>query len=178
MAETVTTSVINDHQTPAEELETISPLLGGLKKEMPFSVPQGYFEGLTKTVNSESVKPVIKVVSITAQKWFRYAAAAVVIGFVAITSLLLINSNKPVSTDPEAIVNKMMKKVSTEEIEEFTELADDGALAVIGTKNDEIKEANDIKELIKDIPDEEIQQFLEDTQADDPSAGTDDVLMN
>jgi hypothetical protein len=178
LAETVIESIKNDLQTPAEELEKLSPLLSGLKKEMPFSVPQGYFERLTKTVNIESAKPVTKVVSITAQKWFLYAAAAVVIGFVAITGFLLLNRNEPANTDPEAIVNKMMKKVSTEEIEEFTELADDGALAVIGTKNDEIKEVNDIKELIKDIPDEEIQQFLEDTQADEQSAANDDVLMN
>jgi len=178
LAETVIKSVTNDHQTPDEELETLSPILSGLKKEMPFTVPQGYFEGLNKTVNIESVKPVTKVVSITAQKWFRYAAAAVVIGFVAITGFLLINRNEPVNSDPEAIVNKMLKKVSTEEIEEFAELADDGALAVIGTKNDEIKEANDIKELIKDIPDEEIQQFLEETQTDDQPAANEDVLMN
>jgi hypothetical protein len=33
----------NDYQTANEELETLSPLLSGLKKTMPYSVSRGIF---------------------------------------------------------------------------------------------------------------------------------------
>ncbi|HWR32812.1 MAG TPA: hypothetical protein VN451_04775, partial [Chitinophagaceae bacterium] len=89
----------NDRQTAKEELETLSPLLSGLKKEMsarpchsdgPYSVPQGYFDSLHE-------RPVIqetKVISITHRRWFRYAAAAVVTGIIALAGILItVNNN-------------------------------------------------------------------------------------
>ena len=175
LAENVIASEKDDYQNPAEELETLSPLLSGLKKEMPYSVPQGYFEELNKTINTEAIKPATKVISITRQKWFRYAAAAVVIGFVAIAGLLFINKNNPAGdADPGTIVNKMMKKVSTEDIDHFVEMVDEKSPVVAST---DFKELNEVKELIKDISDKDIQEFLDETPADEPD-NNDDVLMN
>lgn len=180
LAESVTGSLKNDLQTPAGELETLSPLLSSLKKEMPFSVPQGYFEGLNKTVNAESVKPITKVISITTQKWFRYAAAAVVTGVVALSGFLIFNKSNTIDPKekPFAWVEKSLKKVSTDDIDKFAELANDGTLAVANTKNDDVKAANEIKDLIKDVSDKEIQDFIEETQTDEQSSANDDVLMN
>ncbi|HEX7847246.1 MAG TPA: hypothetical protein VF476_15705, partial [Chitinophagaceae bacterium] len=108
----------SNEQTAKEELETLSPLLSGLKKEMPYSVPAGYFETL-------SAKPETKIVSITSRKWFRYAAAAVIVGVVA-TTALLIGNNNPGSTKSfakfEKTLDKEIKKASDKELTEFVEL--------------------------------------------------------
>ena len=180
IADTMIEMVAAGNQTPEEELERLSPLLSGLKKEMPYSVPAGYFEGLNKTVDVETVKPKANVISITRQRWFRYAAAAVVTGVIVLSGFLFLN--KPGSIDPKSEsaewVKKNLKKVSTDDIEKFADMADEGTLAVVTDVKKDIKEANEVKELIKDIPQEEIQKFLEETQTSVVEENSDDIFMN
>jgi hypothetical protein len=177
LAESITGSVINEHQTPAEELETLSPLLSGLKKEMPYSVPMGYFE----TINTTTViQPPAKVISITKQSWFRYAAAAVVTGFIIMAGFLVFN--KQGNIDPKeksfAWVEKSLNKVSTDDIDKFVELADEEAPVIASADaSNEIKDKNEIKELIKDVSDKDLQDFLDETRSDETDSN-DDVLMN
>ena len=76
-------TIINDNdQTAEEELETISPLLGQLKNKPTYTIPEGYFENLQTAIAKENLAPEVKVISISSRKWFRYAAAALVVGFV------------------------------------------------------------------------------------------------
>jgi hypothetical protein len=168
----------NDYQTATEELETLSPLLSGLKKEMPYSVPQGYFENLAADINTQANKTETKIISIGSRKWFRYAAAAVVVGVVATLSFMLINQDKVTADkDSYAWVKKNIKKVSTEKIEEFIQLTDeDKSVASIDTK------IEDVKELMKDVPENEIQSLLNDTELlDDVNSDeniSDEAIMN
>jgi hypothetical protein len=180
LAEEVTGSMMANNQTAAEELETLSPLLSGLKKEMPYSVPQGYFEELGKATGGEPATSQAKVISFTRQRWFRYAVAAVVTGIIVLAGFLVFDRPGG-KIDPNdqsfAWVKKNLKKVSTDDLDEFAELATDGTLAVNETKND-AKESSVIQELIKDIPDEELQQFLEETQTAVDEENNDDLFMN
>jgi hypothetical protein len=160
-----------DFQTTDEELESLSSLLSGLKKVNPYSVPQGYFENFQPPVVEESKT---KVVSITSRKWFRLAAAAVVIGIVAILGVTILNNKRiDPNENSHAWVEKNMKKVSTDKIESFIKLAEN-------EKNYETVASNaksdDIKELIKDIPESEIQDFLKDTEL--LTNDEDETLMN
>ena len=156
------------YQTIDEELESLSPLLNSLKDANPFSVPQGYFENFSVPVAKET-----KIVSITNRKWFRMAAAAVVIGVVTILGITVFNNRIDPNKDSHAWIEKSMKKVSTDKIDEFIKLAESEkpyeATAAIGSK------AEDVKELIKDIPENEIQNFLNDTE---PLTNEDATLMN
>ena len=153
------------------EAKDHTALFQSLKKENPYNVPQGYFENLSAPVVKET-----KVVSITNRRSFRMAVAAAVIGIVAITGLLVLNQNKiNIDKDPHAWVEKNMKKVSTEKIDEFIKLAEketvfDGTVASTTNKPD------DIKELIKDIPENELQDFLKDTEA--LTDESDETLLN
>jgi hypothetical protein len=162
----------NEEQTAAEELETLSPLLKSLKKEMPYSVPQGYFEGLNSPVNIEEARPAAKVISITKQKWFRYAAAAMIIGFIAIGGFVFLNKKENI--DPKTQSSEWVKinttKISIDDINNFVQLADEGVsqdVAIVDTKN-ELKDRNDIEELTKNISDKEIEDFLVDAQVSEP----------
>jgi len=146
-----------DYQTAKEELETISPFLNGLKKETPYKIPQGYFENL-----AAENKPTTKVISITHRRWFKYAAAAVIVGIVTTLAFMLSN-NKPINinTNPEGWVAKNVKKVNPNQLDEFIKLADEennGSNSLTG-KN----EKSEIKDLIKDVSDKEIQDFLTET---------------
>ena len=161
-----------DYQTSEEEIETLSPLLSGLKNKNPYSVPAGYFETLeTKTEKKET-----KVISITNRRWYRLAVAAVIIGIVSIGGLLFINQSQPdVNKNPRAWVNKNVnKKVSQEKIDEFVKLAEDETINAT-EESDATKQA-EIKELMKDVPEKEIEDFLNDAVA--LESNDTDALMN
>jgi hypothetical protein len=167
-------TIISDKdQTADEELESISPLLSGLKKHTTFTVPEGYFENFKITIAKETPGSKTKVIAITSRKWFRYAAAALVIGFVATIGLLLLN--KPERIDPSTKsfdwVQKNMKKVSTDDINAFVELTSAGTPDIVKTVS-----KDEINKLLKDVSDKEIQDFLNDTQIAEPDTDEDLIL--
>jgi hypothetical protein len=157
-------AIDSENLSPKEELETISPLLGGLKKQTPYTVPDNYFE---TTIKKEDKEAPAKVVSIVSRKWWRYAAAAIVIGIVATASVMIINNR---NADPVAKINKEIKKSSDKELNEFIEQFDDAELSTTETVSNE----KEIKELLKDIPEAEMRQFIDETAV----TGTDDEATN
>src|SRR5258705_2925612 len=162
-----------DYQTSEEEIDTLSPLLSSLKNKKPYSVPAGYFEKLETGIKKKETK----VISITRRRWYRLAVAAVVIGIVAISGLVIFRSNQvDPKKNPLAWIEKNVdKKVSKEKIDEFVTLVD-----ADNQKTDDephaIKHA-EIKELMKDVSEKEIQDFLNDAVALSSNDET-DGLMN
>jgi hypothetical protein len=148
-----------------------------LKRTTPYSIPDGYFDQLTNSP-AEISKPAAKVVSLVSRKWFRVAAAAVVTGVVLMAGLIFINRDKVTADkDSYAWVKKNIKKVSTEKLEEFVQLADvEKSVASVDSK---IKQ--EVKELVKDIPATEIQSLLKDTEIlndVNEEVSDEEVLMN
>ena len=161
-------------ETAEKELENLSPLLSQLKKKTTYTVPGGYFENLQPAFINEGSGEKAKVVSITRQKWFRYAAAAVMIGVVATIGFFALNKKENI--DPQnksfAWVKKNLNKVSTDEINEFVELANAETTDIA-----KLDGKDEINSLLKEVSDKEIQEFLNDTQL--PEAGTeDDLILN
>ncbi|MBK7561013.1 MAG: hypothetical protein IPP43_15450 [Chitinophagaceae bacterium] len=164
--------------TPKEELESLSPLLSGLKKEMPYAVPAGYFENLGERTTKHETKPETKIISLINRKWFRYAAAAVFIGIIALAGFVYI-TNKSAKDQPfarfEKKLNKEIKKTSDKDLDEFIQQFSDAGL------NGEEKVYNnpdtEVKELLKDVPETELKEFLEETSDTEITSG-EPVLMN
>jgi hypothetical protein len=159
-------------QTAKEELETLSPLLNGLKKTMPYSVPEGYFHNLSETRH----KPAARIVSITHRSWFRYAAAAVMTGVIILAGFIYINSRKSVDpvAQPYAWVKKSIQKVNNADIDAFVTLADEELTNQAVAATSPVK-PEEIKELMKDVSDKEIQDFLDTTPETETN---DDAMMN
>ncbi len=158
-----------DHQTSEEEIETLSPLLSSLKNKNPYSIPAGYFEKFETGVEKKETK----VISITNRRWYRLAVAAVVIGIVAISGLAIFRSKQvDPNKNPQAWMKKNIdKKVNKDKIDEFVKLAEDESINVAYEKDD-VKLA-EIKELMKDIPEKEIEDFLNDAIALESNGDTD-----
>ncbi len=156
--------------------ETISPVLRGLKHKTTYTVTAGYFEDLPARI-LQSVKHSdreAKVVSINSnRKWLRYAAAAVVIAFVSLMGLFMFDKNQ---VDPETKsfvwVEKNLKKVSTNDISRFVELATSEKPDLANTDN-----RDDIKNLLQDVSDKEIQDFLTETALLD-NGNSDELIWN
>ena len=157
------------HQTSKEEIETLSPLLSSLKNKNPYSVPAGYFEALETNVEKKETK----VISITKPRWYRLAVAAVIIGIVAISGLAIFRTKQvDPNKNPQAWIEKNVdKKVSKNNLDEFVKLAEGESTSVTNEKDD-VKLA-EIKELMKDVPEKEIEDFLNDAIALESNDDTD-----
>lgn len=161
----------NNYQTATEELETLSPLLSGLKKEMPYAVPQGYFEQLASSISKEESTPVIKVISITSRTWFRYAAAAVVIGIITMTGFLLFGKGeKEPGGKALAKLTRDVKKMDETQKDNLMDFIDAG-MSGQETAQTSPDNKSEVKDLLKGISDEELKDFQEQTE------DVQDVLM-
>lgn len=167
--------ILAEDDSAEEELSHLSPLLGGLKKQMPYSVPAGYFDQLESTAVQTAATTGAKVITMQPRNhsWLRYAAAAVITALVALGSFYYFNGRT--DTDPSGTsygwVKEQMNDVSTDALDEFVTTAEkETALA-------STIETSEIRELMKNISDKELQDFVNDTEA--IAADTDeDILLN
>lgn len=181
MESTLVSVAMYGEQDASEELGNISPLLSGLKKEMPYSVPAGYFDTVTVPVVAEN-KPA-KVVSMGgSRKWFRYAAAAVVTGVIAVLSVMYFNRDGDGGSIGTAIarfeksVLKEIKKTSDTELTEFVKQFDEAGLRTDETASTDTNK--EVRDLLKDIPENELKQFLNETAETETSTDEETLFMN
>ena len=160
-----------NHQTSKEEIESLSPLLSRLKNKNTYSVPAGYFNALESNVEKKETK----VISITRSKVYRLAAAAIVIGIVVIGGLLFIKQGQVSVDNPHAWIEKNVKKVDKAKIDELVSLTNGDTNDKSDNDSDVVKKA-EIKELMKDVPEKEIEEFLIDALALESTNDTDGVM--
>ena len=163
-----------DYQTADEELSSLSPLLSGIGKQNPYTVPQGYFENFENNINLKPAGSTAKTVSMVNRKWFRYAAAAIVAGIITITGIQFLNNNSGSISNPTAWVEKNMNKVSTDDINNFMKITDEG---LSEQNNLATSPKTEIKDLMEDVSDKDIQDFLNKTLAGNDEADA-DILVN
>ncbi|MCU7551098.1 hypothetical protein OCK74_18405 [Chitinophagaceae bacterium LB-8] len=197
--------------TPSDELSTLSPLLAGISRKMPFSVPEDYFSEATKSlpeliqeehlpevfsvvgrampyeipagyfdelpyqVLDKVAKPKGKVISFN-RSWMRYAAAAVLIGIVALSSIVYFSNRNNIdpTEQSESWIAKKLKNVSNQEIEEFIKTISFGNGNGTETAKKGNQESQDIEKMLKDVSDTELDAFLSQV----PSGNGETLFMN
>lgn len=154
-----------------DEIGQLSPLLAGLQKQNPLSAPADYFDTLEQ--KAPAVESPVRSISFVHKSWFRYAAAAVVIGLVATTALLFSGGSSAIDPNKKsyAWVEKNMKKVGTETISDFVELTSNSQAVA------QIEPSAEIKKLMQDVSEKDIEQFLDDTAGEEPDSD-DDLFLN
>ena len=81
-------------ENAGDEIQQLSPLLFSLKDKNVFTIPANYFENVSNHVVNKVSPKKAKVISISKAKTFwKYAAAAVVTGAIAVSSLQIFNSS-------------------------------------------------------------------------------------
>jgi hypothetical protein len=158
-----------DYQTSIEELHSISPLLSSLSKRPVYAVPEGYFENLN--VAGEQGKTHSKVVSIISRKWFKYAAAAIVISAISLTGLFVYKHNHTDAAGKTlAKFEKDVKKIdNVKKTDSLIDLVDDGLNEKELASN--VAKTDDVQKLLQDVSIDELKDF------NDQSKDIEDVMM-
>jgi hypothetical protein len=99
--ENLSSSVLNQvkslNEGAGNELRALSPMLYSIQNENVFEVPPGYFKSLEENIlNKIITKPAAKIVELKKRdSIWKYAAAAVVTGFIGLSALINYNSSQP-----------------------------------------------------------------------------------
>jgi hypothetical protein len=151
------------------ELENLSPLMISLRNKQVYQAPAGYFEQLPEQIlNTAKAQQPAKVVSINfARRVMRYAAAAVVAGIIGVAGWMHLGHRNAITPDtpPIAHVQKQLDSVSDEVLEKYLENqatapAETAAVVTNTIANGEI-DTSDMKDMLADVSDEDLQQYLE-----------------
>jgi len=142
-----------------EELENLSSMMIGLKSTNVYLVPNGYFDSLAeKILNKAKHQQPAKVVKMRPFiRIARYAVAAVFIGVMAVGGWLM---QKPAESPMTAErIENSIHKASDEEILNFIQ-NDEGSIAEPAVNSDEEMDATDMKAMLADVSDNELEQFM------------------
>ena len=135
-------SRIKEEESAENEIKSISPALHYLKEEKIFTVPEGYFDDLSDRILNKINGKNAKVVSfVSAKKWWKYAAAAIVAGIITITSLQIFKT-------PNSDSGKNMATAS-ENVPAYVQLAS------------KYKTPSQLDRGIASLTDDEIAKYLE-----------------
>ncbi|MEP6748744.1 MAG: hypothetical protein ABJB86_13525 [Bacteroidota bacterium] len=158
-----------------EELENLSPTMLELKSKQVYEVPEGYFDTNPAIIldKAKQQQPA-KVLSVNfGRKIMKYAAAAIITGMIGLSGYLYLGNSvsKPPVASSKLGFDSSFAKVSDQDIENFLDnnaitLADIGTDTSIGTDSSNTvstdgMNANDSKDLLADISDEELQKYVD-----------------
>jgi hypothetical protein len=157
----------------AQETSFSSPLVAGIGNKNVFTVPEGYFENFSVDTSAVSGARVVRMPA--RKSIWRYAAAAVITGFLAVGGYLLVNDNQPVGLTAETkqviqegqvilktnSFDKEMNTVSDADIVAYLESnGQDVNAALVASLTDDAKDLPDATDYI--IDDKTLDNMLND----------------
>jgi len=138
--------------------------MGGLNKIQPYTLPSGYFNDFPEKMLARVSSAPAKIIPIHSRNWFRIAVAAIVAGIISISGFLYFNDSQNNSIGTTTSLAHNLNEVPDKELEDFISTADAG-------NEDDIIETSttvtNINALLQDIPDHELDAFLEQVPDDE-----------
>jgi hypothetical protein len=145
---------------PEPELTVLSTVT----RHMPYELPAGYFESLPQHIASK-VAPA-RVVSMARPRWMRMAIAAAVTGLVAVGGYFYAMRGTG-NSDNSLPIAGQLKGVSNTELDEFIKTTDYNGASSGQTAMGRKPAKAEVKELLKDVSDKELESFLNQVPTDD-----------
>ncbi|HEY1200182.1 MAG TPA: hypothetical protein VGE79_04330, partial [Niastella sp.] len=148
------------------ELENLSPLMQGLKRIMVYEVPAGYFNQLPgEVMKAIKAQQPAKVISMSfTRRVLRYAAAAVVAGLIVTAGWMFLGKGRVVKPDgPTPELAYKLDSLSDETLQKYLEnqTSSPAETAALASTTAEELDANDMKDMLADVTDEDLQVYLE-----------------
>lgn len=163
---------IKAEEAAGQQNPEYSAVLNGIGKQMPFAVPEGYFGQLPAALTGAIQQPAAPVVQMGKTRrltWFKYAAAACVVGLLGFFAVRMFSPSGSVNANDEQViagtggmtmkqikemnVAAELEKVNGSEATDY--LCQNGIIACNDPKNE------DLEQQLSEISDEDINAFLE-----------------
>lgn len=185
-----------EQEDAAAETARLSPLLAGISRQMPYPLPAGYFDQLTAAAAQKAMGQKAGVVVMASRRagWVRYAAAAALVGLIALSAILFFRggrkpleqqdlpglaNNLPSQPDSAVKPNRQPPVVADKEKADLAEVSDTEVFDMLQdySADDKYLEASrdlasltskDLPDLLKNIPDEEIIKYLDENLESTP----------
>ena len=140
--------------------------MNDLKDKSTYQVPADYFVSFPNSVlNKTRQRKQAPVISMgRSRSWFRYAAAAVIIGVVATTGFLIFNRHSSGTIDLAKIESQVKDSLQTATEKDISDFLDNQDVASLDNGNASTQtELNsmDASDLLSDIPDDALQQYID-----------------
>ncbi|MFT4153901.1 hypothetical protein [Parafilimonas sp.] len=160
-----------------KELEEISPLLSTISKERVYSLPENYFERLEPLKQTKKrFNPSAKIISLggKTRKWINYAAAACISAVLFGGGYFFISGKKEQTTQTSQTTvtadnvnfEQQLASISDSEIEAYLkENSNTSVFTNVGATDYQQEQSSDLQTIIKNMSDDEIQQYLNDGEA-------------
>lgn len=145
LSQSVLNKIKSAEQSPAEELKALSPMLYSIQNENVYTVPAGYFKNIENTILHTVNPPKAKIVEFKKIPIWKYAAAAIATGVIALSSLITFNSSRqPADKTLQVAVSTSIKTAAQYKNEQqinaaIATLSDDDIIKYLektGTDND------------------------------------------
>lgn len=161
----------NYFQNSIEELPFLinedadSAILSLIDRVTPYQVPAGYFYNLPDQILKKVSQPKAKIIPIVRRRWMRMAVAAMVIGILGLSGIFYFSHNNK-DFDATKPIAQQLKNVSTKELTDFIKTAD---ATTASTETAQGKPANkvEVKQLLNDVSDNDLNSFLNQVPTDD-----------
>jgi hypothetical protein len=174
--------------SPEQEISELSPLLAGISKKLPFSVPENYFSSLEPLIREDELPAVLKYIGkempyevpldyfeqfagqvkaalkpaklvSMGRRWSQMAMAATVTGIMAVGGLIYFGNNKSApSVESPAWVTAKLNNVSDKGLDEFIIAADADTDHKLA--RNEVK-SQEVKTMLSDVTVNEMDAFLD-----------------
>jgi hypothetical protein len=149
-----------------EEEEDLAPAFGRLT--LPFEAPLGYFESFPSQMLAKVARPAAKVIPISRRTWMRpvmrLAVAAMVAGIITVSGIFYYRrSDSGLAVTNPQWVSSQLKNVSDKDLEEFVKTT----APVTASLNTKPAKSPEVKKLLQDVSDNELDAFLSQVPAED-----------
>ena len=158
--------IVEANNEVTAELTELSPLLAGIKKENVYTVPAHYFDNFKVAIPPAAEKTKV-VVMRPAVRWMRYAAAAAVVGIIAISGMFLFKNNDAGDIAATTTISYTAPLSSVSDAAITSYLKDSPAnmdITLPAYDNNKINAGSLAEQLLHDVSDSDIKEYLQENQ--------------
>jgi hypothetical protein len=154
--------IVEAQNEVTEELTAISPLVAGIKKENVYTVPAHYFANFKVAIPAAEKTKVVAMRPPV--RWLRYAAAAAVIGILAISGMFLFKNNHTTGSDTFTYTAPLASVSDAAITSYLKDSPADMDITAPAYDDSNINAGSLAEQLLNDIPDSAIQEYLQENQ--------------
>lgn len=139
------------------ELASLSPFLAAIPKEVPFTVPNGYFENLQVNI-TRPANPLKVVHRKRAAAWIKWTVAACLTAFVGSTAILFVANNNNHHNNIEKQLEDLNDQDIVNYLQTHTDSFDNDAFFATSMETTPVQ-----KQLNESVPLDAIEKYLQQT---------------